>query len=405
MNILQLPRRLRKSLFHLDSQRLGLPTLIVLVLLDLFVLVSLMTGLHQHSAQLTSPQEYIPGYCRDAVIHKTWNDANQLEQLAQLVNQHNEKSTYHHPRSPDRHPLCQALEDRLDRVRQDSRVSDTLKDWTTKLEEIRLIDARLGNLTPSYRTDLLETVAGLDRPEPSTEISTRINSDQAALETLVRQAAALETSLDANEAVAATLSQLGSYTLEDRARLTQALRTANLWYPVKRVGMEFLFLAPAIAIFYFWHARSLVRNRPFQQLLSAHLLVVAMIPALFKLGELLHDIIPRHLLENLISLLQSLGLVAIWHYLVIAVSVLMAAALIYLFQKKLFSREREMTRRISKGQCQGCGLHIEDAVCTHCGFAQYTPCNSCGEQTYVSGAFCRHCGAVQETDASWIRAS
>jgi len=43
--------------------------------------------------------------------------------------------------------------------------------------------------------------------------------------------------------------------------------------------------------------------------------------------------------------------VAIWYYLVIALAVAAALFVIYIFQKKLFSREKLMERRIAKGQC------------------------------------------------------
>ncbi len=161
--------------------------------------------------------------------------------------------------------------------------------------------------------------------------------------------------------------------------------------------MEAIFLAPLLIGFYFWHAWSMKNSRPFQALLSAHLLVVAAIPALLKLAELLYDIIPRRLLEDVLQLLESLGLVAIWHYLVIAISIAAAGAAIYLFQNKLFSREREMTKRISKGQCQRCGVKLQpgETTCAHCGFAQFHECANCGGLTYVYGAYCRHCGAAQ----------
>jgi RNA polymerase subunit RPABC4/transcription elongation factor Spt4 len=94
------------------------------------------------------------------------------------------------------------------------------------------------------------------------------------------------------------------------------------------------------------------------------------------------------------DLLESLKLVAIWHYLVIAVAVAAALFLIYIFQKKLFSREKLIERRIAKGQCQECGKHLPagSAACPFCGFAQFRSCSSCGKLTLVYGKFCRECG-------------
>ena len=122
--------------------------------------------------------------------------------------------------------------------------------------------------------------------------------------------------------------------------------------------------------------------------------MVALVPALIKLLELTYDIIPRKLLKRVIEILISLKLVAIWHYLVIGAAVLLALALIYLFQKKLFSREKLMLRRIAKGQCQNCGqrLAADSAHCPACGAGQYHSCRHCQALTHVHGKFCRACG-------------
>ncbi|MFO7541644.1 MAG: hypothetical protein R6W97_02385 [Thiobacillus sp.] len=68
--------------------------------------------------------------------------------------------------------------------------------------------------------------------------------------------------------------------------------------------------------------------------------MVAFIPVFFKIAELVYDIIPRQLLRQVIELLESFKLVAIWHYLVIVAAIVAAFALIYLFQKKLFSHHK-----------------------------------------------------------------
>ena len=97
--------------------------------------------------------------------------------------------------------------------------------------------------------------------------------------------------------------------------------------------MALLFLLPLILIFYFWHTRSITANRPYQSLVSAHLRVVACIPVLFKLAELVYDILPKKFLAGRLDLLESLNLMAIWYYFVMAGAIFAALALIYLMQK------------------------------------------------------------------------
>jgi len=99
-------------------------------------------------------------------------------------------------------------------------------------------------------------------------------------------------------------------------------------------------------------------------------------------------------LKKIIDLLESLKLVAIWHYLVIALAVAGALFLIYIFQKKLFSREKLIERRISKGECQHCGKHLPagSQACPFCGFAQFKSCSNCSKPMHVHGKYCRECG-------------
>jgi predicted RNA-binding Zn-ribbon protein involved in translation (DUF1610 family) len=162
--------------------------------------------------------------------------------------------------------------------------------------------------------------------------------------------------------------------------------------------MEMLFLLPLLGVFYLWNARSIARGKSFQTLVSSHLLVVVCIPVVLKIMELAYDIVPRRFLRQLIELLESLKLVAIWHYLLIGGAVLAALALIYLFQKKLFSRERLMQRRIAKSQCQACGQHLAAGSrhCPACGAAQFRTCSHCGQPTHVHGRYCTACGQAAD---------
>jgi len=127
---------------------------------------------------------------------------------------------------------------------------------------------------------------------------------------------------------------------------------------------------------------------------SSHLLAVSFIPIFCKIIETIYDIIPKILLKKIIDLLESLKLVAIWHYLVIALAVAAALFLIYIFQKKLFSHGKLIERRISKGACQQCGKHLPagSQACPFCGFAQFKTCSNCSNLMHVYSKYCRECG-------------
>ena len=78
-------RSIRRNLTRLDYQPIGKAALTVVVLLDIFILFSIFDGLEGHTAQLTSPYEYIPAHCRDIVLDEDWHETDRLVRIARIV--------------------------------------------------------------------------------------------------------------------------------------------------------------------------------------------------------------------------------------------------------------------------------------------------------------------------------
>jgi len=261
--------------------------------------------------------------------------------------------------------------------------------------EAQTLRSQLERSKGAYDTALLETIAKQAEGRARVEsLKREVAAKTAALDDVTRRLAEIEAALEQNERLRRFWALVDGMSEADRKQLRDDLRTLNFWYPVKRLGMELIFLLPLVAVFYFWNSASIRKNRPAQTLVSSHLLVVAVIPVLFKVAELIYDIIPHKLLRKLIEFLESLKLIALWHYLMIALAIAAALALIYVFQKKLFSREKLLQRRIAKGLCQQCGrpLPAGSLACPFCGFAQLKTCAHCNKPTFVYGKFCRECG-------------
>jgi hypothetical protein len=293
------------------------------------------------------------------------------------------------------HAVCDPVVRTYRDIRDDDVLSGDLDRLIRIGREARDLRAGQARVKGAYDTALLESIAGKDAQDARVKTLREESADKTVtMDELVRQQRLLRETLEQNARIRTLYEQIASVSEADRETLRADLRRLNFWYPVKKLGMEMLFLLPLFLVFYAWNARSISRDRPFQTLVSSHLLVVALVPVFFKLVELVYDILPYKLLRHMVELLESLKLVAIWHYLLIGGAVLAALALIYLFQRKLFSRERMMQRRIAKGQCQECGLHLAPGsrYCTACGMDQYRSCAGCNELTQVYGKYCRHCG-------------
>lgn len=390
-------RQFRQRLGRLDNQPLSRAALVVILFLDLFILISVFDGLADHTAQLAGPDERVPSLCRSLVIEQRWNATNRLDQLARLVVAY-QNDPHREEMGLDRrkqHSLCAPMVSAYEAVRNDSSLARNLQETRKLRRETQDLRAELARMKGAYDTTLLETIAGKQPIDEDVDAVRRTMAEKtAALNERVGQEALLEASIEQDPRVRALFDRVASVSEDQRTALRDELRRLNFWYPAERLGMEMLFLLPLLAAFYFWNAKSIAAQRPFQTLVSSHLLVVVLIPVFFKIVELLYDIIPRKLLRQVIALLESLKLVAIWHYLSIGAAIVVALALIYLFQKKLFSRAKLLQRRIAKGLCHACGQHLppDSQHCHACGAAQFRTCIRCNALTQVHGRYCRACG-------------
>lgn len=391
-------RGIRHGLTSLDSKPIGKAALTVVLLLDLFILVSIFEGLADHTRQLAGPGEYIPRHCRDVVIDNDWNEANRLVRIARIVS--NYRGSYvridERERIKREHPICAPISAVIRSIQDDRNLAAELSKFLRLRNQAVQVKAEHGRVKGAYDTAMLAQIAKDGREDQNiASLRTRVEQTTESMDTLVDSERTVVESLVQNQRIKKLFGIIEASSESQRDALLQDLRSLNFWHPVKRLAMEMVFLLPLVVVFYFWNAKSISAGRPFQALVSSHLLVVVFVPVLFKIMELVYDIVPKKLLKQVIDLLESMKLVAIWHYLVMGAGILASLALIYFFQKKLFSQEKLIQKRITKGLCQDCGARLPagSVACPMCGFNQFRQCGHCNKPTYVYGKYCRECGA------------
>ena len=386
---------IKAHLTRLDDQQLGKAALIIILLLDIFILIAIFNGLDEHTKQLSSPYEYIPNACREIVINRHWNPTNRTDNLSQIIISSSTSYYQIEEKKKERHPVCVAYVDLFDQIKNDKVLTSIFEDRHKSEREAKELQRGIDNLKGAYDTSLLETMA--KQQESRTKVdATKTDFQQKAntLNILKNRIVSLEQTINGDAKVKLLWEKLQDLREQDRQKLVTDLRRLNFWYPVKRMGMQMIFLLPLFAAFYAWNSTSIKKSRGVQTLVSSHLLAVSFIPIFCKIIETIYDIIPKILLKKIIDLLESLKLVAIWHYLVIALAVAAALFLIYIFQKKLFSHGKLIERRISKGACQQCGKNLPagSQACPFCGFAQFKTCSNCSNLMHVYSKYCRECG-------------
>ncbi len=296
------------------------------------------------------------------------------------------------------HPACRQLLSGIRRIREDEALVSVFRKRQITQKNRQQLANRFKDSKAVYDTRLLEDMAAGTESRHLPAISENAKKRSEALDELDQLLSEYEKTISENPSViefSKTLEELSSR----RETILSDIRQLDFWYPVKELAWQLVFLIPLFALFYVWNARSIQKRRHLQILISSHLLVVASIPILFKILELVLEIIPHRLLESLFDLLVSLKVIAIWHYIVIFLAVLLAFFAIYLIQKKLFSKVRIMQKRLMKGACYACGKNLPQQAftCPFCGKEQRMQCPVCEKDTYRAGKFCVHCGALNSS--------
>ncbi|HTF99202.1 MAG TPA: zinc ribbon domain-containing protein [Nitrospirota bacterium] len=391
-------KKIKSNLTSLDSQPLSRAALVIILFLDIFILVSIFDGLDKHTRQISSPDEYIPYSCRQIVIDREWNPTNRLDNLSGIILSFNNSYYPLDDKKRERHPVCKPYLELLDQIKNNKELIALFDDRGKFQKEAHELQRDITNLKGAYDTSLLETIARQKDGQANVDtIRKDIQAKTGALNTLRAQIESLEQKINENAKVLQLWDIVSRLKPADRETLKTELRALYFWYPVKKLGMQLIFLLPLFAVFYAWNNTSIRRSRGIQTLVSSHLLVVSFIPIFFKIIETIYDIIPKKLLKKFIDLLETFKLVALWNYLLIALAVAVALFLIYIFQKKLFSRAKLLERRITKGQCQECGktLPAGSQACSFCGFVQFKTCDACSQPTLVYAKYCKACGKEQ----------
>ncbi|MFC1765067.1 hypothetical protein ACFL6U_23725 [Planctomycetota bacterium] len=377
--------------------------LAVIILLDIFILSIIFGGLEDHTDQLTSPTEYFPHHCRQVFIRKDWTEANKIAKLQQLVLTDYNNYSYRHdspfekPKIAKMHPLCKEFYEKIRLIAENGTLKALFIERQQAAKKKDQLIKQYDKEHEVYDTKLLENIAGKDNGE----LSSMTNSMKAKGREIDRLNAQIT---DLNEKINGyvlvkhfwDLARPGDITR--RENLIRDLNRFEKIYLFRELLWQLLFLLPLLAIFSVWHAKSIKKARNIQGLISAHLIVVASIPIVFKIVDVVLELIPYHFFKDLFELLERLHIIALWHYFVIILAIGVGLFFVFIIQKKIFSKERLYQKRLSKGGCYSCGKTLPEmkaAACPFCGTKQLRKCAGCDTETHFSGKFCTNCGQEQ----------
>ncbi|URR36555.1 zinc ribbon domain-containing protein [Thermosynechococcus sp. HN-54] len=392
-----------------NKEPLNRVSLIVIILVDIFILINVFSGLSEISNWPLSPSQaqpcYAPWYAyrQDKGSDRAMRFLEQqmtLEQSPQSYVERLEESAK--GKLGTISSLCFTYAEYQDAVNRPTN-QQRLQQRQQKQAQIQTLEATNARIRQEYDSTLLEQLAG-QPPDQSINLVEAAKA-KATLEANDRQIAALKNEIATLEQ--AILQEPDSQAflnfLEDTTKFAQLegeYRHSQFWYPSLQFILQALFLLPLIGIA-LWVYRFADRRRyGLLALMSWHLLVIFFIPLVLKIFELLQVGALFKWLSNWILALFG-GLLFLVSYVYILLIPAVGFGIIKVGQALFLNPQRQAAGRIQKQRCVQCAKRLRelDQYCPHCGYLQWLPCPNCQQPTYRHLPYCRHCGALVHSNS------
>lgn len=405
-------RRIWNQFFNktrtINNEPLNPVSLIVIILIDIFILINVFTGLDDISRWHLSPYQAYPCYSEWQNYRTDKNQDKNYEIIRQALpyninNKTSFQQTYQQAQTGHLgkvSPTCLEYAGYKDKI-NNSANQQTIKSIDQKQTKISRLEQSNRNIRAQYDSTLLEKIAGQPREQSINQVAAekaKQNLDQNN-----RQIATLkaEISNQKNELLSKpeSVSFLGF--LKDDNKFTEVetgYKQASFWYPSIQLGFQTLFLLPLILIAFSVHNFAQRRSYGLISLISWHLLIIFFIPLILKIFEFLQVGAIFRFLFDIISAIFG-GLLFLISYIYILLIPLVGFGIIKFFQQFVFNAKLQAAKRVQNSCCVNCAKRIrqQDSHCPHCGYYQYMECQNCHELTYKLLPYCKHCGYSQDS--------
>ncbi|AFY59457.1 hypothetical protein [Synechococcus sp. PCC 6312] len=398
--------------YHQSSRQQAQPlnklSLGIIIVIDIFILWQVFSGLADIARWPLSPEQAYPCYPAWQTYREQTTDSQLNRDFAQvrtaLENASNDSLELQYRRQAQDHlgqlsPVCLDYAARRDAIVTPS-TRNTLARLRQQEQAIDFLATANRKIRAEYDSTLLEQIAG---QAPSQSINAvaaaqarqTLQANEQKIQTLKQDIQQLQETL---------LQQPNSqkfiqFLNQDSAfqAVQQGYDSARFWHPTQQLILQVLFLAPLIGLAGWVQRWAWQRQFGLLALISWHLFVIFLIPLILKIFEVLRFGAVFSVVFSLITTLfgQLLFLVS---YVYIFLIPLVGFGLIKLGQRLFLHPATQASNRYQKSRCIQCGrkIRLSDPYCAHCGFHQYQDCPHCHQPTYTYLPHCKECGIPLE---------
>ncbi|MBN8559416.1 MAG: hypothetical protein J0L70_02715 [Leptolyngbya sp. UWPOB_LEPTO1] len=405
----------------INKQPLNPASLIVLILIDIFILVNVFTGLNDISNWVLSPTQANPCYTawqnyreskdknKDFNIVRAAADKDFYPPISSFppnsANQTLQDSYRQNSRGQlgDVSPTCQGFATAADKVNTPDN-EKLVKSIAQKQDAIAKLENSNRNIRAQYDSTLLEKIAGQNREQSINNVGAekakqQLDNNNQQIAQLRQEIEKLKADLLAKPESTAFLKLLNDG--NTFSEVERSYKHASFWYPSIQLTLQALFLVPLLIGAAIVNRFAERKRYGLVALISWHLLIIFFIPLILKVFEFLQVGVLFKVLFDLISTIFG-GLVFLVSYAYILIIPIAGFALIKLFQTIVKKSKPQPSILVQQSRCLNCTRVLKggEDYCPHCGYHQHHECHNCHQPTYQHLPYCRNCGAEQNPSES-----
>lgn len=369
-------RRLLNQFFNtswtINNEPLNKVSLIVIIVIDIFILINVFTGLDDISRWHLSPSQTYPCYS-EWQNYRTQTSKDKDYEIVRLalphnINQPSFQQSYQQAETGHLGKVsatCLQYADTKDKVKN-AENQQTIKSIDQKQANISRLEQSNRTIRTQYDSTLLEKIAGQPREQSINQVGAEkakltLEQNNRQISTLKNEISTLKDGLLSKPESTNLLTFLKD---ENKfSEVEKGYKQASFWYPSIQLGFQSLFLIPLILIAFSVHNFAQHRRYGLVALISWHLLVIFFIPLILKIFEFLQVGVLFQFLFDIISAIFG-GLLFLISYVYILLIPLIGFGIIKFFQQVVFNAKLQAANRVQKSRCVKCAKKFAIKIAT-----------------------------------------
>lgn len=411
----------KQSLFTLNSQPFTKFSILLIVFLDIFLLITILNGISSEKKMAPTVNTRYPVSCKNhfnpIYKHRNWDNTTnrylfiedsfpfkEYDSFKRLNNYgYYSKNNIQVKDNLIVSDICRELDEKL-AVFMSTREFKNNKKLLTKLKnDKRNIFSDINNIERRYNTNLFERTADIK----GSDISKTKNkyylliSKEKNIDNQIINIKKVSSYKGYKEYVDFINKNIDSFKKEfDRYKFWQPF--VSFLYLLK---FAFPLLLLSMLTYRITNRINKTESTPRKllKLISGHIVLISSIPIFANTMYLIYHIIPHRFFESIVAFLYKFGFIFLGYYLLIFIGILFFGLLIFFIQRSVSRREKlrqelkEKTLYIdayNKNKCPNCKNKVDykRSYCGYCKEDLNRECTSCKKKTPKNIKYCLDCG-------------